>query len=72
MEGMQGSAYRRMPIYLLKKKECPVNAGAGAWAAQQLDKELLKDEVRPSVVEEIRLQTDEEMRMLLANLKVTS
>ncbi len=47
-----------------------MSAGAGAWAAQQLDRELLKAEVRPSVAEEIRLQTDEEMRLLLANLKV--
>ncbi|CAL8467595.1 g7133 [Coccomyxa elongata] len=43
--------------------------GAGAWAAQQLDKELLKAEVRPSVEEQIRLQSDEEMRMLLGNIK---
>ncbi|EIE24582.1 hypothetical protein COCSUDRAFT_1698, partial [Coccomyxa subellipsoidea C-169] len=33
--------------------------------------ELLKAEVRPSVAEEIRLQTDEEMRLLLANLKIS-
>jgi len=36
----------------------------------QLDKELLKAEVRPGVFEDIRLQADEETRLLLANLKV--
>lgn len=35
-----------------------------------MDKELLKAEVRPSVEEQIRLQSDEEMRMLLGNIKV--
>jgi len=42
----------------------------GAWEAVQLDKELLKAEVRPGVLEDIRLQADEETRLLLANLKV--
>ena len=42
----------------------------GAWEAVQLDKELLKAEVRPGVFEDIRLQADEETRLLLANLKV--
>ena len=35
----------------------------------QLDRELLKAEVRPDVREDIRLQADEETRLLLANLK---
>ena len=35
----------------------------------QLDRELLKAEVRPGVREDIRLQADEETRLLLANLK---
>ena len=44
-------------------------AAAGAWAAQQLDRQLLSEEVRPAVTEQIRLQADAETRVLLANLK---
>lgn len=33
------------------------------------DPELLKDELRPLVFEEVRQQVDDEMRCLLANLK---
>lgn len=36
----------------------------------QLDKELLKAEVRPGVFESIRMQADEETRLLFTNLKV--
>mmetsp|Transcript_33907 Transcript_33907/g.75181 ORF Transcript_33907/g.75181 Transcript_33907/m.75181 type:complete len:829 (-) Transcript_33907:621-3107(-) len=36
---------------------------------QKYDAELVKDELRPIVFEEIRLQVDEEMRVLLQNLK---
>lgn len=35
---------------------------------QKYDSELVKDELRPIVFEEIRLQVDEEMRILLQNL----
>lgn len=42
----------------------------GPWEAVQLDKELLKVEVRPAVREDVRLQADNETRLLLANLKV--
>ena len=45
-------------------------AAAGAWAAAQLDRRLLREEVRPAVMEQIRLQADAETRVLLANLKV--
>jgi IQ and AAA domain-containing protein len=38
--------------------------------AQRYDPDLVKDELRPIVFEEIRLQVDEEMRVLLENLKV--
>ena len=44
-------------------------AAHGSWEAVQLDWELLKAEVRPDVREDIRLQADEETRLLLANLK---
>eukprot|EP00892_Ulva_mutabilis_P001805 jgi/Ulvmu1/11625/UM008_0029.1 len=37
--------------------------------AQRYDPDLVKDELRPLVFEEIRLQVDEEMRVLLENLK---
>lgn len=40
--------------------------------AQRYDPDLVKDELRPLVFEEIRLQVDEEMRILLENLKVPS
>ena len=36
----------------------------------QLDKQLLKAEVRPGVLEDIRMQADEETRLLLLNSKV--
>ncbi|KAG1669632.1 hypothetical protein FOA52_010792 [Chlamydomonas sp. UWO 241] len=36
---------------------------------QKFDQELVKDELRPIVFEEIRLAVDEEMRVLLQNLK---
>ncbi len=42
----------------------------GPWEAVQLDKELLKAEVRPAVQEDVRLRADDETRLLLANLKV--
>ena len=42
----------------------------GPWEAVQLDKELLIAEVRPAVREDVRLQADDETRLLLANLKV--
>ena len=42
----------------------------GPWEAVQLDKELLKAEVRPAVREDVRLQADDETRLLLANIKV--
>lgn len=45
-------------------------AELGAQEAVQLDKQLLKAEVRPGVFEDIRMQADEETRLLLANLKV--
>lgn len=38
--------------------------------AQRYDPDLVKDELRPLVFEETRLQVDEEMRVLLENLKV--
>jgi IQ and AAA domain-containing protein len=38
--------------------------------AQKYDPDLVKDELRPIVFEEIRLQVDGEMRVLLENLKV--
>lgn len=38
--------------------------------AQKYDPDLVKDEVRPVVFEEIRQQVDSEMRVLLENLKV--
>ena len=44
-------------------------AAHGSWEAVQLDRELLKAEVRPGVREDVRLQADEETRLLLANLK---
>ncbi len=48
----------------------PACAELGAWEAVQLDKQLLKAEVRPGVFESIRMQADEETRVLLTNLKV--
>ena len=42
----------------------------GPWEAVQMDKELLKAEVRPAVREDVRLQADDETRLLLANVKV--
>ena len=38
--------------------------------AQKYDPDLVKDEVRPIVFEEVRRQVDDEMRVLLQNLKV--
>jgi hypothetical protein len=37
---------------------------------QKYDGELVKDALRPVVFEEVRLDVDEEMRVLLENLKV--
>jgi hypothetical protein len=42
----------------------------GGWAARQLDREMLKAEVRPVMAEEIRLHVDKEMRTLFSNLRV--
>lgn len=56
---------------VLRNKLCHC-AAPGAWAAQQLDKDLLAAEVRPAVTEAIRLQADVETRVLLGNLKVCS
>lgn len=36
---------------------------------QKFDNDLVKDELRPIVFEEVRIQVDEEMRVLLQNLK---
>lgn len=51
-------------------RACSGAAATGAWAAAQLSQELLREEVRPAVEEQIRLQADAETRVLLANLKV--
>eukprot|EP00878_Enallax_costatus_P017399 GHUV01018273.1.p1 GENE.GHUV01018273.1~~GHUV01018273.1.p1 ORF type:complete len:830 (+),score=314.81 GHUV01018273.1:156-2492(+) len=53
--------------YIGKWQERPAPSGP-SWE-QQYDAELLKDELRPLVFEEIRQQVDEEMTCLLANLK---
>lgn len=37
---------------------------------QKYDPELVKDELRPIVFEEVRQQVDEEVRVMLQNLKV--
>ena len=58
--------------------ECSVQEFVAKWQdrdesmnfAQKYDPDLVKDELRPIVFEEIRLQVDEEMRILLENLKV--
>jgi hypothetical protein len=38
-------------------------------AAQKYDPELVKDALRPVVFEEVRVDVDDEMRVLLTNLK---
>ena len=42
----------------------------GANLAQRHDVELLKDELRPLVFEGVRCQVDDDMRIILQNLKV--
>lgn len=44
--------------------------GANA-LAQKHEPDLVRQELRPLVFEEVRLQVDEEMRVLLQNLKVS-
>ena len=51
-------------------RRCLRCAELGSWEAVQLDKELLKAEVRPGVFEDVCAQADEETRLLLANTKV--
>lgn len=57
-----------------------VAAYASKWAerdeglnfSQRHDPELVQDEVRPLVFEDLRAEVDEEMKILLLNLKVSS
>jgi hypothetical protein len=40
--------------------------------AQRYDPDLVRDELRPLVFEQVRKQVDDEMRVLLENLKVST
>ena len=64
MSNQQGSPIQGHTDYAFRCAEL------GAWEAVQLDKQLLKAEVRPGVFEDIRMQADKETRLLLTNLKV--
>ena len=56
-------------VKLIVEKSQDHRAGANA-RAQQDEAALGRQELRPLVFEEVRLQVDEEMRVLLQNLKV--
>jgi hypothetical protein len=54
-------------VFVEKWQDHPEGANA---LAQKHEAELVRQELRPLVFEEVRLQVDEEMRVLLQNLKV--
>ena len=54
-------------LYVEKWQDHPEGANA---LAQKYQPDLVKQELRPLVFEQVRLQVDEEMRVLLQNLKV--
>lgn len=54
-------------LFVEKWQDHPEGANA---LAQKHEAELVRQELRPLVFEEVRLQVDQEMRILLQNLKV--
>jgi len=54
-------------VFVEKWQDHPEGANA---LAQKHEGELVRQELRPLVFEEVRLQVDDEMRVLLQNLKV--
>lgn len=54
-------------LFVEKWQDHPEGANA---LAQKHEPDLVRQELRPLVFEEVRLQVDEEMRVLLQNLKV--
>lgn len=54
-------------VFVEKWQDHPEGANA---LAQKHEAEQVREELRPLVFEEVRLQVDEEMRVLLQNLKV--
>ena len=54
-------------LFVEKWQEHPEGANT---LAQKHEGELVRQELRPLVFEEVRLQVDDEMRILLQNLKV--
>lgn len=55
-------------LFVEKWQDHPEGANA---LAQKHEPDLVRQELRPLVFEEVRLQVDEEMRVLLQNLKVS-
>lgn len=56
-------------VFVEKWQDHPEGSNA---LAQKHEPEQVRQELRPLVFEEVRLQVDEEMRVLLQNLKVGS
>ena len=63
-----GDLEAAVKLFVEKWQDHPEGANA---LAQKHEPDLVRQELRPLVFEEVRLQVDEEMRVLLQNLKVT-
>ena len=63
-----GDLEAAVKLFVEKWQDHPEGANA---LAQKHEPELVRLELRPLVFEEVRLQVDEEMRVLLQNLKVS-
>lgn len=62
-----GDLEAAVKLFVEKWQDHPEGANA---LAQKHEPDLVRQELRPLVFEEVRLQVDEEMRVLLQNLKV--
>lgn len=63
-----GDLEAAVKLFVEKWQDHPEGANA---LAQKHEPDLVRLELRPLVFEEVRLQVDEEMRVLLENLKVS-
>ena len=63
-----GDLEAAVKLFVEKWQDHPEGANA---LAQKHEAELVRQELRPLVFEEVRLQVDDEMRILLQNLKVS-
>lgn len=62
-----GDLEAAVKLFVEKWQDHPEGANA---LAQKHEPDLVRQELRPLVFEEVRLQVDQEMRVLLQNLKV--